>query len=97
MLDGWAAVDRYLDGSVVDALSFICALIYAEVRRRKACPPRKLICKENGIVANGVGIFPLIILTMASFSSFTLQKLLEANKLILSVAGFVALMAILDD
>lgn len=93
-----AAVHPYLDGSWLDGMSLLCAIAYAEVKRRKRVTHRKIICKETGIdIANGVGIFPLFVLALTTFSSVMLSKLLEANKLILSVAGVVALLAILDD
>lgn len=94
----WEIVSPYLDGSWLDGMSLLCAVIYAEVRRRKSSPRRKIICKETGIdIANGVGLFPLLVLALTTFSSVMLTKLLEANKLILSVAGVVALLAILDE
>jgi hypothetical protein len=96
--DLWSAVHPYLDGSWLDGMSLLCAIVYAETRRRKRKTHKKVICRETGIdIANGVGIFPLFVLSLTTFSSFMLPRLLEANKLILSVAGVVALLAILDE
>jgi hypothetical protein len=94
----FAALRPYVDGGWMDCLSLFSALVYAEGRRRKRTPPRKLICRETGVdIANGVGIFPLFVLSFSSVSSFMLKNLQESNKLILSVAGIVALLAILED
>lgn len=94
----FASLSPYFDGNILDILSFICSIFYAFHKWRKASPARKLICKETGVdIANGVGIFPLFVLATTIFSSFALAKLLEANKIILSVAGVVALLAILEE
>jgi hypothetical protein len=92
------ALRPYVDGGWMDCLSLFSALIYAEWRRSKHTPPRKIICRETGVdIANGVSIFPLFILSLSSVSSFMLKNLQGSNKLILSVAGIVALLAILED
>ncbi|HXY57826.1 MAG TPA: hypothetical protein VEH76_04515 [Methylocystis sp.] len=97
-LSGLASVSQYFDGNWLDAASLLCAMVYAGHRRNKTNPTRKIICKDTGVdIANGVGIFPLFVLSLASISSMALAKLLESNKLILSVAGIVALLAILED
>jgi hypothetical protein len=97
-LDLWDMARPYVDGSWLDILSLLCAIGYAETRRRKSEPRRKIICRETGIdIANGVSIFPLLVLSLSAVSSAMLNKLLESNKLILSVAGLVALLAILED
>lgn len=91
----WAAVHPYLDGSWLDGMSLLCAIAYAEVKRRKRVAHQRSSARKPGSTSNGVGIFPFFVLT--TFSSVMLTKLLEANKLILSVAGVVALLAILDE
>jgi hypothetical protein len=76
-------------------MSLLCAIAYAEVKRRKRVAHQRSSARKPGSTSNGVGIFPFFVLT--TFSSVMLTKLLEANKLILSVAGVVALLAILDE
>lgn len=49
------------------------------------------------ILANGTALVPLLVLTLSVLSSRLTSELMAANKLILSVAGVVALPAILDD
>jgi hypothetical protein len=46
---------------------------------------------------DGTALFPLFMLILSLFSSRVTADLLHANKLILSVAGVVALLAILED
>lgn len=77
--------------------SFGAALLYALYRKMRF-NRHGWICRETGIdVANGVGLFPLLMLAMASFSTPALHSLLTSNKIILSVAGVVALLAILEE
>lgn len=47
--------------------------------------------------ANGAALFPLLLLTFCPFSSSLLKGLVEASKMSLAVAGFFALLAILED
>jgi hypothetical protein len=67
-------------------------LLYAGIRTRRSNPRRKLISRETG-----VELFPLLMLAIASVSTSALSELLHSNRLILSVAGVVALLAILED
>ena len=91
-------VTQYVDGNWLDVISLIVAVIYAAHRKRKDPSRVKIISRDTGVdIANGVGIFPLMVLSVASVSSVALKRLVEGNKLILSVAGIVALLAILDD
>lgn len=86
-----------LDGNWVDACSLLVAVIYAVYKsmRFKKC---KLISKQTGFnVANGAALFPLLMLGLSIFSARLMQELLSANKLILSVAGLVALLSLLED
>ena len=87
----------FIDGTWFDMASFLVAIAYALYRKLRF-DDHRWVCKETGIdVANGVGLFPLFMLAMAIFSSGALHNLLVSNKLILSVAGVVALLAILDE
>ncbi|MGJ0507485.1 MAG: hypothetical protein ACR652_10170 [Methylocystis sp.] len=94
----WGVVSPYLDGNWFDVLSLIGGIGYAVYRWRKCCPSRPFVTKETGIdVANGVGLFPLLMLSFSIISSRVLTEVLQSNRLILSVAGVVALLAILED
>lgn len=58
----------------------------------------KFFSKATGMdFANGAALFPLLILTFCVLSSELVKGLVEASKMSLSVAGFFALLAILDD
>jgi hypothetical protein len=94
----WGIFQPYLDGNWFDICSLTGGIFYAGFRCHKTTPKRKLISKDTGVdVANGVGLFPLLMLAIASFSSSALSELIHSNRLILSVAGVVALLAILEE
>ena len=94
----WNAVLPYLDGNWFDICSLFGGIFYAVYRAKRSVKRHKIISKDTGIdVANGVGLFPLAVLAIASFSSSALMALLSSNRLILSVAGVVALLAILEE
>lgn len=86
-----------IDGNWIDITSFCTAIAYAvfnSIRRR----PHKLISRATSIdLANGTSIFPLLVLGFSFLSTKLLNELLHANKLILSVAGLCALLAMLED
>jgi hypothetical protein len=83
------------DGNWVDVGTLVVALFYAYYRRGEH---QRLISKETGLrVAHGVALFPLFLLACSSVSSSALNALLHSHKIILSVAGVVALLAILEE
>ncbi len=87
---------NFIDGNWVDICSLLISAAYVFVAHRRG-KLSKLVSKDAGILfANGVSLFPLVLLALTSFSSASLQALLTSNKLILSVAGVVALLAILE-
>ncbi|MDN4052886.1 hypothetical protein QPK32_07340 [Massilia sp. YIM B02763] len=47
--------------------------------------------------ANGTALFPLLVLTFCPLSSGLVSGLVDANKMTLAVAGFFALLAVLED
>jgi hypothetical protein len=94
----WGIIRPYLDGSWFDICSLMVGIGYSGIRYRRANLRRNWVSKETGVdVANGVGLFPLFMLAIASFSSSALSELIHSNRLVLSVAGVVALFAILED
>ena len=88
---------NWLDGNWVDILTLAVALVYAVAKCYRA-EGQRLVSKETGLqVAHGVALFPLLLLALSSLSSAALNALLHSHKIILSVAGVVALLAILED
>ncbi|WP_123692013.1 hypothetical protein [Allostella humosa] len=60
--------------------------------------PAPLLKAATGVeIAKATALFPLIILAASVCSSWLTQELMQANKITLSIAGFVALFAVLDD
>ena len=84
----------------MDSVTLIVALLYAIFVHFKESKlaKRNFICRDTGLtVAHGVALFPLVLLAFSSFSSLALEQLLHSHKIILSVAGFVALLAVLEE
>lgn len=93
----WGTLVDIFDGNWVDLLTFLVAVAYAVIQCHRN-GRQKFISKETGLtVAHGAALFPLILLMGASLSSHALDALLHSHKIILSVAGAVALLAILED
>lgn len=87
---------EWFDGNWVDMGSLLVALAYAYWKTR--CAKKRFISKYTAIqLANGTSLFPLTLLGLSLFSSKLLSALLSANKLILSVAGICALLAMLEE
>lgn len=87
-----------IDGNWVDIGSLITGLFYVLFTRIRARNIKKIITRQTGLdFASGAALFPLIIMTGSVVSSFFIQSLIEASKISLSVAGFFALLAILED
>ena len=85
-----------IDGNWIDISSLVTAVFYAVFKAHRRSP-RRIISRATSIdLANGTSLFPLLILGLSLFSSRLLMELLQANKLILSVAGLCALLAMLE-
>lgn len=67
--------------------------------RHLRCEPAKpfLTKRTSKDFLDGTALFPLLVLAGSIFSSDLTRALLGANKLILSIAGVVALLAILEE
>lgn len=82
----------------VDDGTFVVAIGYALVRHFRR-QPRKAF--RSGATRkdflDGTALFPLFVLSLSLFSDRLTQDLLHANKLILSVAGVVAILAVLEE
>jgi hypothetical protein len=93
-----ASVLSFFDGSWFDAASFAVAVAYAYWKSLRAPVKQKFISKSTAMdVANGTSLFPLFALSLSLFSSKLLEEIIHSNKLILSVAGLCALLALLED
>lgn len=92
----WDKIIAIFDGNWVDVATFAVAVGYAIYH----CAKDKIavISKQTGLrIAHGVALFPLLLLSLASLSTPALTALTHSHKIILSVAGVVALLAILED
>jgi hypothetical protein len=86
-----------IDGNWVDMCSVLAGMAHIAYRRHGFSDSGKLISKMTGIYfTTGVAIFPQVILTFCVFSSQLERSLLTTSNISLSVAGFCALMALLE-
>lgn len=86
-----------IDGNWIDITSFVVAVLYAITKAYRR-NPKNIVSKSTSLdLANGTSIFPLLLLGLTLFSSKLLNQLLGSNKVILSVAGMCALLAMLED
>lgn len=94
---GLTVPTRYFDGNWIDCLSLLGGIAYSTYKSRRCAPRRKFFSKDSGLdIANGVSLVPLAILSMTIFSTSLTDALFHSNKLILSVAGLVALCSMLE-
>ncbi len=91
------AQTAYFDGNWIDIGSITGAVIYTWWHHRRSGSDRRLICTSTGVnFANGTALFPLLVLSCSVVSSWAMQQLLSANKLTLTVAGVISLLAVLE-
>jgi hypothetical protein len=99
-----------IDGSWIDDFSYVIAFVWAIARykkrrrqpvrrpRRPPHPLRMFFCRATAMdFASGVCIFPLCGLATSVFSNQVMVALLSGNRLLLSVAGVVALFSLVED
>ncbi len=68
------------------------------LRHARAVPRRAFLSTDTRKnFMDGTALFPLGVLTLSLFSTRITNDLLHANKLILSEAGVVAILAVLQD
>ena len=85
------------DGNWFDIASVGGGFVYAGVNRLRLNDRPALISKKTGLdVFNGASLLPLFFLVSSLFSTEALNELSHANRVILSLAGLVALFAILE-
>lgn len=92
------AIAAHIDANWVDAGTFLFAFAFAVFKHCKYEPKKRFLTKQTSKdFLDGTAVFPLAILALSIFSSDLTKALLEANKLILAIAGVVALLAILEE
>ncbi|MFZ6773068.1 hypothetical protein ACO0LB_10180 [Undibacterium sp. SXout7W] len=92
--------DIHIDGNWIDVSSAITGILYIVAQRVRRDDENKcrVLSKQTGLdFANGVALFPLLILACSALSSDLVKSLVEASKMSLSVAGMFSLLAILED
>jgi hypothetical protein len=92
----WPSVP--FDGNWVDICSLATGVLYIVVARCRRKHKLPLLHRKTGIdFANGAALFPLLLMTTSVVSSGLVKGLVDASKMSLSVAGFFAILAILED
>jgi hypothetical protein len=80
----------------VDVCSLTLAVIYGVTR--SLILKQRLISRGTGLgIASGIGLFPLVLLVASTYWNAALVAVLQSNKVILSLAGVVALITLLED
>ncbi len=80
----------------VDVCSLSLAVVYGITR--SLILRQKLISRGTGLsIASGIGLFPLMLLVASTYWNEALVAVLQSNRVILSLAGVVALITILED
>ena len=86
------------DGNWVDCGSVVTGLLYLAFRTFRLRGKRKFVSKWSALdFANGIALFPQLLLIFCVFSTDIVEGLLAASKISLCIAGGFALMASLDD
>lgn len=90
-----------IDGSFTDIATVVFAAVYAILRGiRKAASPSS---HENpgvmeGFVADfsyGLSIYPMLLLSGVVFSSSAVEQLVQSNRVLMSLGGFISLVVII--
>lgn len=85
----------FIDGGWFDIVTVAVAFLLAVFKCVRRGHP--FVSNETGRnVLHGVAIFPLFMLAISVVSNEAVGSLLASNRIILSVAGFVALFSILE-
>jgi hypothetical protein len=80
----------------IDTGSLIVAIVYAWIMSR--VKGYNFLSHRTGLdVAKGIAFLPLLLLVVSILYAPLLEALFESNKVILSMAGTVALLALLED
>jgi len=86
-----------VDGHWIDICSLLSGFCYAAYQLMSGTAGHRFLSAGTGFdVARGAGLFPLIVLSGAVLSSKLRDELIQANPLILSLAGVTSLFATLS-
>ena len=86
-----------IDGHWIDICSLVSGIFYATYELATGAAGHRFLSAATGFdVARGAGLFPLIVLSGAVLSSKLRDELIQANPLILSLAGVTSLFATLS-
>jgi hypothetical protein len=79
-----------IDGNPIDIITIGVAFLYAAWRALRHSHSRTM----EGFISDlsyGLSIFPLVLLSCVAFSSKASEALMQSNKIIMSMAGVIAL------
>lgn len=88
------------NGHWLDITTIAVAVAFAFLQRGrtpKANRPRIISVAMAGEVANGMAVFPLLLVVASSVSESAAQALLATNRVIMFIAGLYAIAAIFED
>lgn len=92
------ALTGLIDGGWFDIASLIVSAVYAVYRKVRVRSAGKWICRDTSLdILNGVALFPLLMLALSCVATKALAALEHSSPIILSVAGIVALFAVLEE
>lgn len=80
-----------IDGNLTDILTLAVAGIYAAGRVWSCLPRLRSFERFISDLSYGVSIYPLLLLALTAFSSKATAQLMQGNKVIMSLAGIMAL------
>ncbi len=92
-----------IDGNWIDIMSILSGILYILYKRNhqnglSGKKKYKLISRKTGIdFSNGVALFPLLVLPLASISSEVMTSLSGASKVTIAMAGVFGVLAILEE
>jgi hypothetical protein len=95
----FSGLSKHFDGHWIDSCTLLFSLLFAIWRysRRKESPRPPFFQKQTGKdFLDGAVIFPLAVLIICPISSDITKSVLDSTRLTLAVAGFVAIMAVME-
>jgi len=98
MTDAYGVFRQYIDGNWIDIGAVLVGLVLAWYRWARQNPRPKFVSVKVGLdIVNLLAVFPLFILAFAFLSRPLVLQLMEASRITLSIAGCVALFAVLEN
>lgn len=80
-----------IDGSLTDILTLVVAALYAFFRLCRCSYRERTTERFISDLSYGVSIYPLLLLALTAVSSKATEQLMQGNKVIMSLAGIMAL------